>query len=643
MEVASTSKPVERDDTLQNIRAGGNSAWGAPESRLAALEHAAPRRRSASGHEWAAASQRDDGNPRITHKLSGEPTIAKPRPKSALGKVSFRHNREERLALLDTRDAVFGIIARRRQKQAVELLQDRKRECEELAKESFLRQVEEHDDDDEDIQQALLEALADCGIKARTGRERLALNTEIQRLCDHDDGVDLPGFIRLIEACRDALLVVLSEPIFSAWKCVDTQSVGTIARSDCVRILAALNLAPPRSDTEASRVATLLAALPCSEAGRVSLPQAELFMLQVREWREAQYRKVERLLSEDHIDLRAIQGHSSEKTARMYETLEELKGSRGHMVEMYEAFRYSDKDGSGELSMEEILCLLADFGILRGGSDRAKGIEIIEEIRGEGKEEIDFGTYLLILKTLRTVERKRRQPELVRLFGKHDVGSTGELTLDHLRQFLVDLDLLPESRRQQDGFARVLDEADADGSGTFKLEEVQTIVEQVGEGLLMDQRAYETEQGRALGFDKLMVHRLRGLFDEMDTDDSASLTIEEIGKAVKKLGWTIKRGAIEKFIGEADMDMDSTLGFEEFLKFMWQLKDFCKPRNVSEEHTSNAVTATISILQYRRMVTFDQVQDTVASEGSMTARKSIVGGPSGATMANAIKKFKGYV
>merc|ERR1719346_967838 len=139
------------------------------------------------------------------------------------------------------------------------------------------------------------------------------------------------------------------------------------------------------------------------------------------------------------------------------------------------------------------------------------------------------------------------------------------------------MNLVPESQKQRESLARVLDEADADGSGTFTVDEVTAIVEQVSERMLMDERAFETEQGQAMGFDKHMVLRLRGFFDELDTDDSAELTIEEVGKAVKKLGWAIKRSTILNFMQAADRDHNSQLTFIEFLKFMVRLKEFCRP------------------------------------------------------------------
>lgn len=513
--------------TSQNAQAGPNSqAKGAQSRRTSDLQ----RRVSAVAVQ-----------PPSEVKLSVTPAEA--RPKSALWTVSLGRSRAERLAFVEE--------SRRRtaKNERAGLLRDQvsSSESQRFARECWARHLSEPRKASE---WAIEDALADFGLKPRNRSELSSLRDILKGLprC-----IDFPRFLNVIEQARHVLRSSFAEQVFQAWKTVDAPGYGVLDREGCLNFLKALHLAPPQFPEEERFLEATLDMLPWNEAKEILFEFAEFLFLRVREFREAHYRTRERELVDEHQLKPCV-----------------VKRFVGHLVEFHEAFVKADEDESGALSADEIVRILLEFGVLRDGAEQTKKEAAIHNI----KDDVNFPTFLKIVEALRIIERERRWSEVTKVFSQYDVDNSGELDSKEICAFLIALDLLPNDQQQQEKIGRLIEELDADGSGMFNLTEVRWLVQRVSEIILMVKRRAELKKGVELGYWRNEVFKMRGLFDELDRDNSGSLSLEEVGKAVKRLGWPLKRCNIQKLIEEADDDGNRELTFEEFLAFMSQLKNY---------------------------------------------------------------------
>ena len=63
-------------------------------------------------------------------------------------------------------------------------------------------------------------------------------------------------------------------------------------------------------------------------------------------------------------------------------------------------------------------------------------------------------------------------------------------------------------------------------------------------------------------------YALRGMFRSFDVDGSGTLTIEELGGMLSKLGVSCTEGELLAMFRELDTNQSNTLEFEEFQVFM---------------------------------------------------------------------------
>jgi len=153
----------------------------------------------------------------------------------------------------------------------------------------------------------------------------------------------------------------------------------------------------------------------------------------------------------------------------------------------------------------------------------------------------------------------------------------------------------------------------------------------------MDERAHETEVGRALGFDKPTVQKLRTFFDGMDSDNSETLNVEEVGRAVKELKWGIKRQLINEFVRKADKDKNAQLDFCEFLKFMQGLKEFCRP---NRSVFSDTVKKQNKEVRTVKVETPADVDDASPSTNATSKEEEGNGNAAEALAASAVSKLR---
>nr|CDS26624.1 Calcium binding protein [Hymenolepis microstoma] len=138
---------------------------------------------------------------------------------------------------------------------------------------------------------------------------------------------------------------------------------------------------------------------------------------------------------------------------------------------------------------------------------------------------------------------KEEKKELLTKFYHMDTDGNGSLSREEIEKCLIDSHL-PKSR-----VGEFLSLFDSDGDGVVTLDE------------------YE----RALGLKEVpttTIDEWRNTFLEMDTDNSGTLTVQEIHTGLLKIGVNMPESDIAEFIRKVDDNGDGILTVEEFTALM---------------------------------------------------------------------------
>jgi len=122
----------------------------------------------------------------------------------------------------------------------------------------------------------------------------------------------------------------------------------------------------------------------------------------------------------------------------------------------------------------------------------------------------------------------------------------------------------------------LVEESDADGDGTHSLEEVEQLVQEVGELYLRVQREEENEYGRSLSFSRPEIYQLRSAYDILDSDNSNGLEPQEVHRAVKLLHFRINLQTLRRLLAQVDDDHTGELSFKQFLTLIRLIEDETK-------------------------------------------------------------------
>lgn len=470
----------------------------------------------------------------------------------------------------------------------------------ELAQESFLRRFQSraggpfHE-------QRVLEALADFGLRAHTRAERVALDAVLARY-RLQGTIEFPGFLRLVEECRGAMRQAFTRTLFDAWKYVDVEDAAVVSRAQAQQVLEDLDLLPGRSTEETESIEACLMDVSWDSNGQADFFEIETLVLQVRELRDAQSRRVERDLW-SRFEIEEPPGP---------------KEARPRLTELYEAFGEVDDEQTGVLDNEETLDLLADCGCLRGSGDRRKAEAVLQDVQGEGGgNHVEFNDFVEVVLRMRELDRLEHKPAVEHVFREYDQDDAGKLDIHFLCPLLVDLDMLPRMQQQQVGLAKFVDEVAAESTGYFGLDGAVALVQLVVERLSAIQRRQELARGLALGFSRRQVYQLRRFFDAREEEGTALWNAEEVEQAARAMGWRYTRANIDRLLEEGGPRAPGTMALEEFLALMRRVQEeFAAeappPPREREEVRSDASPSNHA----RRLSSMKSMDDSVSAQGS---------------------------
>jgi len=292
---------------------------------------------------------------------------------------------------------------------------------------------------------------------------------------------------------------------------------------------------------------------------------------------------------------------------------------RQEIVHLDRVFERIDVDHSGELDRKECLRLVKEMGLIPRKATEKREVEVLVEAYGNG---IDFSMFLKIVEQIRNkLELHTRQVlRSVNPAWALDEANSAVVTVDssQLGKLMIDATGISlRSRKERRVVSRVIREANADGDDLYTIEEVARICRQAQELIRKVKTQEELDVARENSMTEPELNQARYAFEMLDKDESGSLDMTEVQKAIGMLHKGREKALTEnqeKFalaFTQLDDDNSGSLEFPEFLKLMKHFQD----REGVFAHDSQHLT-TLSTLSRSALIQVLHIYDP-NKDGSM--------------------------
>jgi Ca2+-binding EF-hand superfamily protein len=209
------------------------------------------------------------------------------------------------------------------------------------------------------------------------------------------------------------------------------------------------------------------------------------------------------------------------------EVTEEFTKHGLNVSELDVLFRSFDKDGNGEVTMEEITDGFISYKTSMKGLEKAMAFmrKAFTEADTDGNGSLDLQEFHALLEQSTVMKKLQAlgvSPDEIRgLFEIIDQDSTRTVTVEEVIEGFITLrDPKTRCLRGVKVLKQLFEDADADGSGSLDLSEVEDAL----------QRPEVDEKFQSMG---LEVPHWSTLFEELDTDGSGDLSWEEIEEGMQ--------------------------------------------------------------------------------------------------------------
>jgi Ca2+-binding EF-hand superfamily protein len=247
---------------------------------------------------------------------------------------------------------------------------------------------------------------------------------------------------------------------------------------------------------------------------------------------------------------------------------------RSQLIELHDAFRDLDEDSSGLLDVEEVMCLLFYMGCHRRKPGTVSIEEVVKQLLEQfGTQDVDFPMFIRIVCHLRKLDRDSLSEEVETLFEVYDADRSGALDMKEVCRVLHDLGVSPKTPKDQDSISQLIEEVDTDGSGHLGFEEVLTLIQRIAEKLWHTHRLEENTRVADLGFPRHEINVLRHVFELLDADKNSFISLNEVERAVKLIGWCVSRENIQGLFADIGVEASGLLNFVEFASLLRRLLD----------------------------------------------------------------------
>jgi Ca2+-binding EF-hand superfamily protein len=241
---------------------------------------------------------------------------------------------------------------------------------------------------------------------------------------------------------------------------------------------------------------------------------------------------------------------------------------------LHDSFVRFDFDKSGFLSLDEIMLMLKENGLLPKTKTEVAEVEaILHDADEDSSGEIDFNEFLKVVSSIRKYAQEKIRDKQMRSFELYDKDHGGDLCIAEISMLLSDLCIAPKNRSEQEELAAMIHLADEDGSGTINFEEFQNLSQRIDERL--KQMRYEQEIDLAMtnGISEMQMRDFRWVFDTLDVDGSDRLSSAEVLSCMSLMAKPVPMQSFETAFKQLDVDNSGELDFLEFLEFMRIMRD----------------------------------------------------------------------
>eukprot|EP00746_Dinoflagellata_sp_MGD_P007769 gnl/MRDRNA2_/MRDRNA2_115448_c0_seq1.p1 gnl/MRDRNA2_/MRDRNA2_115448_c0~~gnl/MRDRNA2_/MRDRNA2_115448_c0_seq1.p1 ORF type:complete len:828 (-),score=164.11 gnl/MRDRNA2_/MRDRNA2_115448_c0_seq1:46-2412(-) len=409
--------------------------------------------------------------------------------------------------------------------------------------------------------QELQDCLEEMGLKGVGPGQQREVSLICQEVAILGD-IDFFSFcFELVPRVRESLAQMNRASLHETFETYDTDGNGSLSEAECAEIFKKL-------------VGTNM-----DSVGAAQLEEAfqqALTVCRRPDEEEIQFDRFEQLFSRLAQSANRIRRERQEKIAHSEGlSAAEVEAHKNEVLVLYDSFCRADIDGSGRLSKHEVRGMILEHGLMpKDAAAYNRMIATADNLFG-GKD-LTFRDCLTLFGLVRADQERSSEAELSQLFKLYDRDLSGELNMVEISAVLSDYGLTPRCREDQEAIKRLLDEIDADGSGTFEFHEFLKLIQRIEERMQALQFQREAVVATSLGYTPAQILELRDCFYMLDVDGSGALGVEELREVLDAIRISMTSDQLKDLTTSLatakSLQMNAPhLDFEGFMRFAHEI------------------------------------------------------------------------
>eukprot|EP00930_Biecheleria_cincta_P041806 TRINITY_DN28715_c0_g1_i1.p1 TRINITY_DN28715_c0_g1~~TRINITY_DN28715_c0_g1_i1.p1 ORF type:complete len:797 (-),score=149.93 TRINITY_DN28715_c0_g1_i1:55-2445(-) len=322
--------------------------------------------------------------------------------------------------------------------------------------------------------------LADLGMVPKNRNEKNEVNECINEMRERlkHEAFGFEEFLELLKAVRERLRAIQSISFMHMFLEADVDGSESLDYNEVVGIMENKLVTAPRSQDEHFEVRAIFSQCDADSDGLLNFEEFQIFMQKA---------------SAKLLTLRRKEEMAIAKTFQLGENI--LKECRAELPTFWEIFKRYTKDVEKGVARNDLVALMVDTGIapVDATVDLFKTVEFA--ITKWAKQWNTFPSVLHMVFEARRRCKEDMADELAAKFNTYDRDKSGELSMQEVYQILSEFNMLPKTKLEQRELGRVIEQLDADGSGTFELEEFHSLWQKMSEHVRLSKRQLEHQAG----------------------------------------------------------------------------------------------------------------------------------------------------
>eukprot|EP00746_Dinoflagellata_sp_MGD_P072476 gnl/MRDRNA2_/MRDRNA2_29412_c0_seq1.p1 gnl/MRDRNA2_/MRDRNA2_29412_c0~~gnl/MRDRNA2_/MRDRNA2_29412_c0_seq1.p1 ORF type:complete len:883 (-),score=171.57 gnl/MRDRNA2_/MRDRNA2_29412_c0_seq1:214-2862(-) len=395
-------------------------------------------------------------------------------------------------------------------------------------------------------------ALADLGYCPQSREEKLRFSKILEDVDREGDGeLDMKEFEQAVVRVMDMLRDLQGVELFESFHLHDVDGTGSLSIDEVFDILPDLGLAP-RIDEEHDMIRQCVAKVDVDNSKEVDFNEFEELLFQVREGLHRMRRERRRSII-----------HQCELERGIVDAF------KNEICELKDQFDCYDRDHSGFLDRSELNLLIADCGLgPRSKAEREVIQALIASIDTDNNAQVTFMEFLHLIHGIRRLNQSRCQNDLQNLFRKFDKDGSGSMSLAECSRLLEYVGLSPKTQQEQRHIGVLLSAIDEDGNGELDFEEFAHLCQRVKEMLQLIAHHQELKAAKHLNITITQLQEYKLVFEQLDTDETGQLSVEEVREMVDSLHINISGDELHEIFTSVDENNSGVIEFAEFLKLI---------------------------------------------------------------------------